>query len=217
MSVDRHGPDVASAPERMTRVERRDQLLDTAAEIVAEAGFNAVTMEGVASRGGVSKALPYTHFGNADELIAALRDREIAILTRRTVAAVLSADTFQDKIEAAIHVVFESVKDRGNVLVSFLRWLPQFESKVHEPPPPTPFDWFLADMFEAEANVPRPVARTLQRVLGMGIIGAIDAWTEGHASRAEAEQALVKITYAGALALGLDTRPVARRRRPGNS
>jgi AcrR family transcriptional regulator len=213
MSADVDGPETAVVPERMTRAERRDQLLDTAAEIVAQAGFNAVTMEGVASRGGVSKALPYTHFGNADELIAALRDREIAILTRRTVAAVLSADTLEDKIGAAVHAAFESVKDRGNVLVSFLRWLPQFESKVHEPPPPTPFDWFLADLFEAEADVPRPSARALQRVLGMGTIGAIDAWTEGHASQAEAEHALVKVTFAGVLALGAETRPVPRRRR----
>ena len=39
--------------------------------LVSERGFGAITMEGVAARAGVSKALPYSHFENAEALTSA--------------------------------------------------------------------------------------------------------------------------------------------------
>src|SRR5205823_5613658 len=57
---------------------RRRQLLDVAIELLSEGGAEAVTMEGVAARAGVSKALGYRYFDNADQLLLALHDREMA-------------------------------------------------------------------------------------------------------------------------------------------
>lgn len=215
MSTEEALPAEAPAPsERMTRADRRDQLLDTAATIAAERGFDAVTMEGVAARAGVSKALPYTHFGNADALIAALRDRELSLLTRRSIAAVLAEDSLDDKIAAAVHAVFESVRERGGLLVLFLRWLPQLEVHIHDrPTPPTPFDWFIAELFEAEFGLSRPAARVLQRTMAMGIVGAIDAWSEGHASQPEAERTVARVVVTGAAALAAEEKASTPRRR----
>ena len=58
-----------SKKPRLTRAQRRDHLLDAAAELVGLKGVGAVTMEGVAARAGVSKALPYTHFDDATDLL----------------------------------------------------------------------------------------------------------------------------------------------------
>ncbi len=43
-------------------------------------------MEGIAARGGVSKALPYRHFDNADDVLMALYQREMALLAERVTA-----------------------------------------------------------------------------------------------------------------------------------
>src|SRR5438093_11908715 len=101
-----------SAPERLTRAERRDQLLDSAAALLTERGFTALTMEGVAARAGVSKALPYSHFENADALVEALYQREIGHLTRNVVEAALAANGVESQIAAVVHAWFETVKER---------------------------------------------------------------------------------------------------------
>src|SRR5437867_1042022 len=185
----------AAAPqERLTREERRDQLLDSAAVIVAARGFDGISMEAVAARAGVSKALPYSHFENADALVVALRDRELAILTRRVIEATLPETTLEAKVEAMVRVGFDIIKERPTT-VAFLRWLPQFEirARTAPPPPPAPFEWFVAETFEQVLGLERPVARVLQRIAGMGLAGAVDAWVEGFATQAVAERTLVQV------------------------
>jgi AcrR family transcriptional regulator len=204
------GADHGARPERMTRAQRRDQLLDVAADMVAVGGFAAVTMEGVAARSEVSKALPYTHFDNADDLIAALRDRELALLGQQLMDAVHSAEGFETRITAVVHVCFEAVQQR-TVISSFLRWLPQFEARVRDrPPTPAPYDWFIAELFEQELGLSQPAARVAQRVFGLGLLGAYDTWTEGYATRAEAERTVVRMIVAGTQALA-STEPAKAR------
>jgi len=190
------------ATERLTRAERRDQLLDSASAIVSEAGFEGVTMEGVAARAGVSKALPYQHFENSADLISALRDRELAWLTARVVEAVVPAAGLEGKVTAAVHAWFEAAKDHAGTLATFLRWLPQFEVAVHkQPSKQTPFDWFLAEVFEREVGLPRRQARVAQRFVVMGLVGALDAWTEGHAGQAAIERQVAAMIIASVTGL----------------
>ncbi|HET6795150.1 MAG TPA: helix-turn-helix domain-containing protein, partial [Acidimicrobiales bacterium] len=68
---------------RLTRQERRGQLLDAGAAIVVESGADSLTMEGVAVRAGVSKALPYQHFQDAEDLLTELATREASIIADR--------------------------------------------------------------------------------------------------------------------------------------
>ena len=69
----------AVAP-RLSHAQRRRQLLDAAASLIIEKSLDAVTMEGVAARAGVSKALPYRFFTNRDQILDRLIERELAIL-----------------------------------------------------------------------------------------------------------------------------------------
>jgi AcrR family transcriptional regulator len=61
---------------RLTRDQRRAQLLDTTKAIVAEQGFMAVSIEAVARGAGISRPIVYHHFGSLDDLLLALLDRE---------------------------------------------------------------------------------------------------------------------------------------------
>ena len=87
---------------RLTAAQRKQQFLDVAAQIVVEQGADTVTMEAVAARAGVSKALSYRYFSNAGSLLLELFEREVVELDRQIRVAVELADTFEDKIRANV-------------------------------------------------------------------------------------------------------------------
>lgn len=57
---------------RMSKRERRDQLLQLAAEIVVTDGADRLTLQTLADRAGVSKPITYNHFGDRKGLLAQL-------------------------------------------------------------------------------------------------------------------------------------------------
>lgn len=62
---------------RMTGQQRRAQLLDIGRTLFAEKGFDAVSVEEIASKAGVSKPVVYEHFGGKEGLYAVVVDREM--------------------------------------------------------------------------------------------------------------------------------------------
>jgi AcrR family transcriptional regulator len=61
---------------RMPPEERREQLLDAALSLIAEKGYESVSMEGIARRAGVTKPVVYDLFGTLADLLEALLERE---------------------------------------------------------------------------------------------------------------------------------------------
>jgi AcrR family transcriptional regulator len=64
----------------MTGPERREQLILVGRKLFAEKGFEATTVEEIASKGNVSKPVVYEHFGGKEGLYAVIVDREIQAL-----------------------------------------------------------------------------------------------------------------------------------------
>jgi AcrR family transcriptional regulator len=62
----------------MTATARREQLLDVTAAIVAEQGFQSVSIQSVARSAGISRPIVYEHFGDLAGLLEALVERETA-------------------------------------------------------------------------------------------------------------------------------------------
>src|SRR5579863_790949 len=91
-------PEVPASVEtgRLARSARRDALIDAAAELVATADIDAVSMDAVAERAGVSRPLVYKHFGNRGELLAAVYKRESALLHAELSAEVTAATTLEE-------------------------------------------------------------------------------------------------------------------------
>lgn len=65
---------------RMSGQERREQLLDIGRKLFAEKGFEAVSVEEIAAKAGVSKPVVYEHFGGKEGLYAVVVDREMTYL-----------------------------------------------------------------------------------------------------------------------------------------
>ncbi len=76
---------------RMTGRQRREQLLDVGRELFAEKGYEATSIEEIASRAGVSKPVVYEHFGGKEGLYAVVVDREMSDLLGRLTEALAHA------------------------------------------------------------------------------------------------------------------------------
>jgi len=94
---------------RMSGTERREQLLDVGRALFAERGFDATSIEEVASRADVSKPVVYEHFGGKEGLYAVVVDREMQRLLDRMTGA-LSAGHPRELVEQAAVALLDYIE-----------------------------------------------------------------------------------------------------------
>jgi AcrR family transcriptional regulator len=95
----------------MTGKERREQLLDVGRQLFAERGFEATSIEEVASRAGVSKPVVYEHFGGKEGLYAVVVDREMRNLMERVTGA-LTAGHPRELLEQAAFALLDYIESQ---------------------------------------------------------------------------------------------------------
>src|SRR5438309_3694854 len=100
-------------PARLPRADRHDALLDAASALLVDGDVDAVSMEAVAEKAGVSRPLVYKHFANRSELLAAVYQREATLLHRELAAEVDAAGSVEDKFRALIHGALRAQASRG--------------------------------------------------------------------------------------------------------
>jgi len=178
--------------------------MDAGAEIVAEFGPESLTMEGVALRAGVSKALPYQHFEDAEDLLVALAVREAAAVAER-ISAVFGEDhPLRDGLSKSLAAYFDVVAERGVLMGALLqyRFSPSRQLAVDE-------IWariaeFFAQRFRAESSLPPPLCLAAAYIMLAAVVGAQQTWINGLVSRRAVEELLLHMTVDGLA--GLSTR-----------
>ncbi|MHB8533136.1 MAG: TetR/AcrR family transcriptional regulator [Solirubrobacteraceae bacterium] len=91
---------VKSAPRRrMTAAARRDQVLDVTRSIVAERGFQGVSIQTVAASAGITRPIVYEHFGSLDGLLDELVRREMSKALEQIEATALGDLGAADPVE----------------------------------------------------------------------------------------------------------------------
>ena len=196
-----------AGPRRRSRAERRAQFLDVAAELIVEGGFDAVTMEGLAQRAGVSKGLGYAYFDNRDQLLAALFKREMTALDRRVTEAgdraAAAGEPFEERLRAIISAGLDVVADRGALIGALLQGKldvgPLEQSRRTRQR--SVEDYFVS-LVRAEYGLSERVARSAVPILLSGYAGALDLWVRRRATRAEITAAFVRLAVGGLRALG---------------
>jgi AcrR family transcriptional regulator len=68
----KHSSPIKAVSGRLSKADRRCQLLDTALVILREEGADRLTLGHLAARAGVSKPIPYEHFGTRSGLLIEL-------------------------------------------------------------------------------------------------------------------------------------------------
>lgn len=178
----------APVRRRMRADDRRRQLLDAAAQIIVDHGAAALSMERLASVAGVSKALPYKHFDNSEDVLAALYRRETAALGRSVWQALTSAAPDDDLIRLSIRVYFDEVDRRGPVLAA----LSAPGSSVPSVADPGQAGvTFEVEVFHRFHGLDRDRAKVVAGMIQGAIVGATGTWLAGHGTREELEDALV--------------------------
>jgi AcrR family transcriptional regulator len=102
-------------PVRLAHADRREDLLDAALVLVASGDVDAVSVEMVADRAGVSRALVYKHFANRTEILTALYEREATRLHNELSADVIAARTLEDKYRVLCRGSLAAAKAHGQI------------------------------------------------------------------------------------------------------
>lgn len=94
---------------------RRGEIVDAAERLYAELGWDAVTMDIVAKRARISRALVYVYFQDKNDLLHAIAERALIDLRERFEAAVAKHAEGIDKVQAIgeAYVLFEQEKPHG--------------------------------------------------------------------------------------------------------
>jgi AcrR family transcriptional regulator len=85
------------------RVDKRQAILDAAAEVFGTQGYERATIDAVAAAASVSKPTIYSHFGTKEQLFRASIGESAAQLNADSMAAILALDVSAEHWEEALH------------------------------------------------------------------------------------------------------------------
>jgi AcrR family transcriptional regulator len=105
-------------PVRLGSALRRNALLDAAVSLVRTGGVEAVSMDTVAERAGVSRPLVYKHFANRGELLGAVYQREAAALHAKLAGEVSRTRTLEEMYRTLIRGLLQAAAERGHVFAA---------------------------------------------------------------------------------------------------
>jgi AcrR family transcriptional regulator len=96
----------------MPAADRREAILEAARAAFAEGGFHQTSLDAVAERAGVSKALLYEHFASKRELYVAMLEMHVHELVDRIRGAVAAADPGEPRLREGLEAFFTFVEER---------------------------------------------------------------------------------------------------------
>ena len=170
--------------------DRRQQLLDAAAAILVEHGAAAMSMERLAAEAGVSKALPYKHFDNSEQVLAELYRRETVALGRAVWIALRDAPTGADLIRVGVSSYLDEVIDRGPVLAALSRPGSTISSAADPGQAGVIFEVEVLNRFH---GLDRERAKAIAGIVQGAVVGAASTFHAGHSTRATLEDDLVAL------------------------
>jgi AcrR family transcriptional regulator len=96
----------------MPAAERREVILEAALEAFSKRGFHEATLDEVATRAGVSKALIYEHFDSKRDLTRALLDTYVHELLGRLAEAIAASEPGEERMRTGVDAVLRFVEER---------------------------------------------------------------------------------------------------------
>lgn len=177
------GPDKKPIRRRMSAAKRRASLLVEAAELAQEQGLEAVTIERVAERAGVSRALIYGFFENSDALLAALFEDVVGSMDVEIFSRIEGVPSAEGRLRIIIEVTLEHVAARGDLLGRLFQGyrqdgaLAELRAKRQA---------FVEDFFAQEMIIERGIepdrAKAAAAMLQSAFLGALNAAHSGRMS-----------------------------------
>lgn len=95
--------------KRLPRAEREERMLDAAEAVIGRRGFQGASMDEIARRSGITKALLYQYFGSKEGLCEATADRGVARMFTALGEATAEVPAGPGQIEAFVRGYFDYV------------------------------------------------------------------------------------------------------------
>jgi AcrR family transcriptional regulator len=99
----------AAERRRLTKDERRTRIMEGAARVFAERGYEAASLDEIAEAAGISKPVIYDHFESKRELHISLLDSHsrdmLAFMTERVITAETRAEQLEQGFDAFLEYV----------------------------------------------------------------------------------------------------------------
>ena len=102
----------AGPRRRMAAADRREAILEAALDAFAAGGYHETSLEDVAERAGVSKALIYEHFSSKRELHGALLETYVHELLATVAEATGAAEQGEHRLRAGLEAFLAFVERR---------------------------------------------------------------------------------------------------------
>lgn len=96
-------------------------ILEAAREAFADGGYHRTSLDAVAERAGVSKALIYEHFASKRDLHAAMLEAHVTELLARVGAALAAAEPGEERMHAGADEFFRFLEERRGAAAIMLR------------------------------------------------------------------------------------------------
>lgn len=175
---------------RLRKEDRREQLLDAAEVLLIERGAAAMTMERLAEYAGVSKALPYSHFDNSDQVLVAVHRRVVYNLGQRILDALEASTDADDRVALVVRVYFDTVKELGPILGV----VSSPGSRVAELADSDGSEGirFAVHVMDRYLGVDRGRAEAAAPIVMAALSGAVTSWGRGQVSRRAVEPLCVE-------------------------
>lgn len=180
---------------RLSAADRRSAILAAALDVFSERGFGEASLDDVAARDGVSKALIYEHFSSKRELQIALLDTYVHDLLDRVTAATASAAPGEDRLRAGVDAFLAFVGERPDAWRMLARNFSDPDAAATLASLQEEIAATIASVMVADAPPPRDDDIDLDRAVAMlahllsGAIQSLADWWVGH-PEVEREQAL---------------------------
>lgn len=184
-----------TASRRLSKAERRQQLLDTALRIVREEGADRLTLGHLAIRAGVSKPVTYEHFGTRSglliELYRAMDEQQVTALRQVLAEGQLDAEGMANVLAATYLQCASDMNGEWHAVGAALAGSAEKDAVLRD---------LLDGYVQLFANALTPYTRASATQLACrceGIIGAGEALSaamvRGRCTEAEAVAALVAL------------------------
>jgi AcrR family transcriptional regulator len=105
----------------MAAADRREVIIEAARESFAEGGYHQTSLDAIAERAGVSKALLYEHFASKRELHAAMLEAHVHELIVRIETALADSEPGEARLRAGLEAFFDFIEERRGASAILLR------------------------------------------------------------------------------------------------
>lgn len=120
---------MSTAPQRAVRANRKDEILECFAEMVAQRGYDEVSLRDIAEQLGMSKGTILHHFGSKDRMLEQVHADYMVRRLAEAHAVLAKFETPAAQLSAIIHQLMIAEADDRAATVAFAREIVRFASE----------------------------------------------------------------------------------------